>query len=135
MLHNINLPEEIINIIMEFYINDLNSLIMIIGTIPENIINIREYNYFDKFYNTHNSQEMLCKYIQQNNVKSLKILLTKFNFYVKSKQFTDICKYNSLDVVKTIYDNNKFTINIYKAIHAASLTFNNRVLEWLYYNL
>ena len=129
------LPKEIINIIMEFYINDLNSLIMIIGTIPKNIINIREYNYFDKFYNTHNSQEMLCKYIQQNNVKSLKILLTKFDFYVKSEQFSDICKYNSLDVVETIYYHNKFPIEIYQAIHAASVTFNNIVLEWLYYHL
>jgi hypothetical protein len=128
-------PKEIINIIMEYYINDLNTLIKVVKIFPIKFYNVREYRYFDQFFNAQECKRLLCNYIQQTNLGLVKTLLISFDFTINSDQFADICKYNSLDIVKTIYENNKAKLNVYPAIYETTITFNNKVLEWLYFLL
>ena len=124
------LPKEIINIICEFYINNLNSLIIILSIFPN--FKYKVISLYTKYLNIFNLKEILCNYIQNNKIDLLKILFINFNFKINSDEFNNICKYSSLPIVKTIYKYNKTELNIYSAIYYSSITFNNDVLKWLY---
>ena len=127
------LPEDMLRLIFNYYINDTRDLIYIISSFS--FLKIENEKYYDKFKFSSSYKETLCKFIQKNQTYYIKILLNKLDYIVSSKEFSDISKYSSSDIIKTIYKYNKKKLCLYDAIYQASITHNNDTLETLYFLL
>ena len=129
-----NLPDDILYLIFTYSINNLDSLTSHIVLMPnkKNLLNrFKNKNIVEK----SSFRYCLCNYIQNNNLDKLAILLNSFNFSITSREFDDICKYSSREIIATILKHNKSKLDIVSAIYQASTTFNNKTLEFLYLSL
>ena len=129
------LPNELLNIICEYYVDNLYGLIIILSIFPEKRFNIEDRPYFKKFGNISSYRQNLCRLIQEKQLNYIRILLTKFDYIINNEEFADICKYNSREVVETIHTYNRGDVCLYVAINGALYTHNNITLEWLYRQL
>ena len=128
------IPNDIINIIFQYYINSLEKLVFSIYVLKDSY-NLTCYKFYKKYMDNSSCKNALCLFIQNSNREYIRILLADIGYVVTKGEFNDISKYSSRKSVEAIFKYNKEKLCLYGAIHEASCTQNNDTLEGLYYLL
>lgn len=128
------IPNDIINIIFEYYINSLEKLVFSMYVLRDSYT-LTSNELYKKYTNNSSCKQALCLFIQNSNREYIRILLSNIGYIVTKGEFNDISKYSSRKSVEAIFKYNREKLCLYGAIHEASCTQNNDTLEGLYYLL
>ena len=128
------IPNDIINIIFEYYINSLERLVFSMYVLKDSY-KLTSNELYKKYKDNSSCKQALCIFIQNSNSEYIRILLSDIGYIVKKGEFNDISKYSSRKSVEAIFKYNQEKLCLYSAIHEASCTQNNDTLEGLYYLL